>query len=215
MAELSSSPRPSRGALVAFDVRNPVAGLIVFQYNPDELSRSLTLRTVPGNEADPNPPIVGAPVEVISLTAEIDAADATGPLAAGDVHGPLAALEMLLYPKTATVLGNQALAAAGTIELLPTAAPLTLLVWGATRVLPVRLTAFTITEQAFDAALNPVRAQVQLSLRVLSYNDLPVTDAGHHIFLAHQVAKEALATRSAVAGVAAPVVAAVTRAVLS
>ncbi|TDV48762.1 hypothetical protein [Actinophytocola oryzae] len=215
MAELSSSQRPLRGALVGFDPRNPLAGLVVFQYNPDELSRSLSPRTMPGGEDDANSPIVGAPVEVISLTAEIDAADRTGPLSAGDVHGPLAALEMLLYPRTSAVLANEALAAAGTIELLPVDPPLTLLVWGVTRVLPVRLTAFTVTEQAFDAALNPVRAQVQLSLRVLSYSDLPVTDAGHHIFLAHQVAKEALATRSAVAGVAAPVIAAAMRAVPS
>jgi hypothetical protein len=214
MVELPGARRPLRGALVGFDPRNPLAGLVVFQYNPDELTRSLQPRTAPGHEDEPNPPIVGAPVEVISLIAEIDAADHSGPLAVGNIHSPLAALEMLLYPKSSAVIANSVLAAAGTIELIPVNPPLTLLVWGALRVLPVRLTSFTITEQAYDAALNPVRAQVQLSLRVLSYNDLPITEAGHHIFLAHQVAKEALATAGAVAGVAGPAVAAAMRAVL-
>jgi hypothetical protein len=214
MGGLADGRRPLRGALVGFDPRNPLAGLVVFQYNPDELSRSLQPRAAAGQDGDPNPPVVGAPVEVITLTAELDAADRAGRLGPADLHGSLAALEMLLYPKSSAVLANTALSAAGTIELVPVSPPLTLLVWGAHRVLPVRLTSCTITEQAYDAALNPVRAQVQLSLRVLSYNDLPVTDAGHHIFLAHQVAKEALASLDAVAGVAVPGVTAAVRAVV-
>lgn len=127
--------------------------------------------------------------------------DAADQLAEGDpqaaaagVHPQLAALEMLLYPKSSVVIANTALTLLGTIELVASEAPLILLVWGAGRVLPVRLTAFSVTEQAYDANLNPLRARVDLELRVLSYSDLSVTNPGYHLFLAHQVAKEALAT---------------------
>jgi hypothetical protein len=78
-----------------------------------------------------------------------------------------------------------------------------LFVWGPGRVLPVRLDGFSITEQAYDAALTPIRARADLDLRVLSYDDLPAGDPGHHLFLAHQVAKEALAAVGAAAGAAA------------
>lgn len=70
---------------------------------------------------------------------------------------------------------------------------MTLLVWGATRVLPVKLTEFTITEEAFDPLLNPIRAKVGLGMQVLSYNDLTIDHPGYNLFLAHQVIKEAMA----------------------
>ena len=60
--------------------------------------------------------------------------------------------------------------------------------------LPVRVTGFSITEEAYDTALNPIRAKVDLSLYVLSYADLRIDHPGYAIFLAHQIAKEAMAT---------------------
>jgi hypothetical protein len=84
------------------------------------------------------------------------------------------------------------LLAAGTIEIIPPDAPLTLFIWGAKRILPVRITDFSITEEAHDQALNPIRAKVGLGLRVLSYNDLSITDPGYYIFMAHQIVKETL-----------------------
>jgi hypothetical protein len=86
--------------------------------------------------------------------------------------------------------------------MVPAEAPMTLLVWGIKRVLPVRLTQFSITEQAYDPGLNPIRARVALGLRVLSYSDLPVTNAGYYVFLAHQIAKEVMATLGGAAAVA-------------
>ena len=131
---------------------------------------------------------------------EIDAADA---LEKGDpttltqgITPALAALEMLLYPKSATVIENTIRAQAGDIEIIPPEAPLTLFVWGPQRVLPVRLTGFSITEEAFDPALNPLRAKVELSLQVLSHADFKATAPGHHLFLAHQIAKEVAASIS-------------------
>jgi hypothetical protein len=209
MTGLTRSPRTSRGALVAVDATGPV-GAVGFQYNPDEMTRTLQARTA-ASGAGTGPAtnealrLSGAPIETITLNVEIDAADqlASGdPLAAElGIYPQLSALEMLVYPPSAVVTSNTGLALSGSIELVAPEAPLTVLVWGSQRVVPVRLTQFSITEQAYDPQLNPIRARVQLGLRVLSYSDLPAANAGHHIFLAHQVAKEAMAARGAAAGV--------------
>jgi hypothetical protein len=103
-------------------------------------------------------------------------------------------LEMMLYPKSAAVIANTVLSLVGSIEILPTEAPFVLFAWGAKRVLPVRLTSFSITEEAYDPALNPILAKVEVSLTVLSYQDFGVLHPGHSLFLAHQLAKEAMAS---------------------
>jgi hypothetical protein len=196
------SPRTSRGALIGLDPANPLAGVVLFQYNPDEMTRTLQARAatgggLSGGARDEALRLTGAPIENISLAIEIDAADQleTGdPLASAlGIYPQLSAVEMLLYPKSRVVIANTALALAGSIELVPAEAPLTLLVWGIKRVLPVRLTQFSITEQAYDPGLNPIRARVSLGLRVLSYSDLAVSNPGYHVFLAHQVVKETMA----------------------
>ncbi|HVJ02557.1 MAG TPA: hypothetical protein VM662_10260, partial [Sphingomonas sp.] len=106
----------------------------------------------------------------------------------------LSALEMLVYPKSALVIANEVIAAAGGIEVLPVDGPMVLFVWGPTRVLPVRVASISITEEAFDTLLNPVRARVELSLEVLSYHDLKIGSPGGALFMVHQVTKELLAT---------------------
>src|SRR5207237_101645 len=110
------------------------------------------------------------------------------------VSPTLSALEMMLYPKSATVIANLAMSTAGMVEILPASGPMILFVWGPTRVLPVSLSGMTITEQAYDRLLNPIQAKVDLSLNVLSYNDLKPGSVGHGLFLAHQIAKEVMAT---------------------
>jgi hypothetical protein len=77
--------------------------------------------------------------------------------------------------------------------VIPPVAPFTLFIWGPQRVLPVRVSDFSITEEAYDPNLNPIRAKVSLGLRVLSYNDFSVTHPGYYVFLAHQVVKETMA----------------------
>jgi hypothetical protein len=99
----------------------------------------------------------------------------------------------MLYPKSAVVIVNTALSLIGTIEVIPAESPMTLFVWGPQRVLPVRVTSFSITEEAHDPLLNPIRAKVDLSLAVLSYNDLPLLSAGRVLFLAHHIVKEVMA----------------------
>lgn len=193
------SPRLCKGAIVGIDPYNPVASTILFQYNPDTLTRSLQAQAAGGEGGDKSEVLrlKGAPVETIKLEVEIDATDqlekANGVALRLGIYPQLSALEMLLYPKSAWVVTNTALLALGTIEIVPPVAPLTLFIWGPKRVLPVRLTDFSLTEEAHDAKLNPIRAKVSLGLRVLSYNDLPLSHPGYGLFLVHQIAKETMA----------------------
>ncbi len=200
MTTFTGSPRLFKGAIIGMDPMNPLASVIIFQYNPETMSRQVEARTTGGEEGARGEAfrLSGPPKETISLSVEIDATDQleqVNPVAvASGVYPTLSALEMLLYPKSRAVLKNIALAQAGNIEIIPPEAPMTLFVWGPQRVVPVRLTSFSITEEAYDTLLNPIRAKADLSLQVLSYHDLKLTNAGHSIFIAHQIAKEALAT---------------------
>jgi hypothetical protein len=198
------APRLLRGAIVSVDLGAPVPSVIVFQYNPDTLTRTIQPTTLGGDSGERAEAfrLKGAPVETIKLDVEIDA---TEQLERNDdtaldrgIHQQLAALEMLVYPKSALVIANAILAATGTLEVIPPAAPFTLFIWGAKRVLPVRLTDVGVTEEAHDVHLNPIRARASLGLRVLSYNDLPLTHPGYGVFLAHQVVKEIMATMGSV-----------------
>ena len=101
---------------------------------------------------------------------------------------------MLIYPKISLVIANTALMMAGTIKVIPPEAPFTLFIWGQKRVVPVRVTSFTINEEAYDVNLNPIRANVNLGLQVLNYTDFSITHPGYYVFLAHQVVKETMAT---------------------
>lgn len=195
------APKVLKGALVGIDPFDPLASIVVFQYNPETLSRSLDPQVAAdGGDRTEALRLRGPPVETIDVEVVIDAIDQLerGAGAAG-VHPQLAALEMLLYPKSARTIANTVLLAAGTIEVVPPAAPLTLFVFGAKRVLPVKLARLSFTEEMHDAALNPIRVRAQLGLRVLSTSDLPLAHPGYALFLAHQVAKEALAVAGSVA----------------
>jgi hypothetical protein len=200
MSSFPGSPRLLKGAIIGFDPANPLASIVVFQYNPDTLTRRLEPRTMGGTEGDKAEALrlTGPPKETITVAIEVDAADQLelgNPVAVTTgVNPPLAALEMLLYPKSATVIANAVLAQIGNIEIIPPEAPMTLFVWGPAKVLPVRISSFSITEEAFDTALNPIRAKVDLTLYVLSYADLKFTHPGYNLFMAYQIAKEVMAT---------------------
>jgi len=194
----ASSPRLQKGAIVGIDPFNPVASVIVFQYNPNTLTRTVKPRatTGAGAKGEANR-LSGPPEESIKVDIEIDAADQ---LERGDataaqmgVYPQLSALEMLVYPKSALVIANTALLAAGTIEVIPPPGPFTVFIWGPKRVVPVRLTDLSITEEAHDAHLNPIRAKVSLGLQILSYHDLSRDHPGYGLFLSHQVIKETMA----------------------
>jgi hypothetical protein len=197
MTTFPNSPRILKGAIVAVSLTNPIPSVIIFQYNPDTLTRTIKPRA-PGADGARSEAmrLTGPPEETIKVDVDIDAVDqlekSDGIAASLGIYPQLSALEMLTYPSSATVIANTALLAAGTIEVIPADAPLTLFIWGAKRILPVRITDFSITEEAHDQSLNPIRAKVGLGLRVLGYNDLSITDPGYYIFMAHQIVKETL-----------------------
>lgn len=191
------SPAVFKGAIVGVDPLNPLASVVVFQYNPESLSRSLTARTSQSEGGGPTR-LVGPPEESIKIGVVIDATDQ---LARGDaiadsmgIYPALSALEMLLYPKSSAVIANDVLARLGVIEIIPPEQPLTLLIWGPKRIVPVRITEFSITEEAFDTDLNPIRANVDLGLTVLTYQDLGLLSVGGALFMSHQISKEVMAT---------------------
>ncbi len=208
MTTFPGSPSLIKGALVGIDPLNPVASIIVFQYNPNTLTRTLQAQASDegGNRSEALR-LTGAPTETIKLDVEIDATDqlekAEGVATNMGIYPQLSALEMLIYPKSTLVIANTVLLATGTIEVIPAEAPMILFIWGRKRILPVRLTDFSITEEAHDVNLNPIRAKVSLGLRVLSYNDLPVRHPGYGLFLAHQVVKEAMAVVGSAANLGA------------
>jgi len=199
------SPRIVKGALVGIDIFSPLPSVVLFQYNPDTMTRTLQAQTAgEGGARSEVTRLKGAPVETIKLDVEIDATDQLeqGGLATSlGIYPQLSSLEMLLYPKSGLVIANTVLMAVGTLEIVPPTGPLTFLVWGLKRVLPVKLTEFTITEEAHDVGLNPIRAKVSLGLRVLSYNDLSITNPAYYVFLTHQIVKETMAAIGTVGSV--------------
>jgi hypothetical protein len=208
MSSFPGSPKLTKGAIVSFDIFNPVPMVVLFQYNPENLTRTLQGQTM-GAEGDPTEAfrLKGPPVESISLDIEFDATDQLEKqdrnATSMGIYPQLASLEMMLYPKSSLVIANTALALAGIMEVIPPEGPFTLFIWGAKRVLPVKLTDFRVTEEAHDTNLNPIRAKVSLGMRVLTYADLKVTHPGYALFLAHQVVKETMAVIGSINSISA------------
>jgi len=200
------SPRLLKGGLVQVDPDTArVLRVIALQYNPDTLSRTLQVQAsgTDGGDRSQALRLKGAAVETLKLEVEIDATDGLGDPAANPdavalgIHPQLAVLESLVSPRAADLQANDAMAAAGMLEVLPLEAPLTLFVWSKQRVVPVRVTDLSVTEEAFDVALNPIRAKVSLGLRVLSVDDLGFSHRGGTLFMAYLRTKEGLAGRAA------------------
>jgi hypothetical protein len=196
------SPRLQKGAILTFD---PTTGVplnkIMLQYNPETLSRSLKPQSV-GEEPDRTEilRLKGPPVETIKCDVEIDATDQ---LANSDatavtlgIQPQLAVLELLLYPSSILLIANEILSLLGTIEILPMESALTVFAWSKSRITPVRLTDLQITEEAFDPALNPIRAKVSLGMRVLSINDVGFLTPAGALYMIYQITKESLAQRA-------------------
>lgn len=194
-ATISGLPALRKGALIHG------AMLIPFQYNPERLTRALSASAV-GQSGQDLLRLKGPPGERITLDILLDAADQntrqSGLQLADGIYPALAALEMLLFPSAARVLTNAALARLGIIELIPPLPVLTVLVWGARRVVPVRVESFTVTEELFDSALNPLRATVALALQVLTYEDLGLWSVGGMLSMAGHLQREVLAVSAAV-----------------
>ena len=207
MTNFPRSPRLLKGAIIGIDKSNPLASVIIFQYNPAKMTRKISTGNTSEGTTEEVTRTSGAPHETIDLDIEIDATDqlekAESPAVSMGIYPQLSALEMLLYPKSAGIIVNRALMATGTLEVAPPEAPLTLFIWGVKRVVPIRLTQFTISEEAFDAKLNPILAKVTVAMRVLSYNDFTTSNPGYYAFMAHQIIKETMAVVGSVSNIGA------------
>jgi hypothetical protein len=211
MSGFTNTPRLIKSGLVLMDPDTAVVqSIIALQYNPDSLSRTLQIQATPGGQDGVRVDALrlrGPAIETIKLEAELDATDQLEfptqyPLAAQyGLQPQLAQLEMLVNPTVESLSADDAMANAGTLEIIPLEQPLTLFVWSKSRVVPVRLTDFSITEEAFDAALNPIRAKVSLGLRVLSVDDLGFSSPGGHMFMSYLGNKQQLASRATSAAI--------------
>jgi hypothetical protein len=206
-----NSPRLVKGGIVTMDPDTSVVqSVIALQYNPDSLTRTLQIQAVAGGKDGVRVDALrlrGPAVETIKLEAELDATDQLEfpkqfPVTAQyGLHPQLAQLEMLVNPTVETLQADDAMANAGTLEIIPLEQPLTLFVWSKSRVVPVRLTEFSITEEAFDPFLNPIRAKVSLGLRVLSVDDLGFAHPGGRMFMTYLSNKEQLASQATSAAI--------------
>lgn len=197
------SPRLVKGGIVTLDPdTSALQGVIALQYNPDSLSRTLQIQAVQGGQDGVRVDALrlrGPAIETIKIDAELDATDQLefpnqNPVTIQyGLHPQLAQLEMLVNPTVETLNADNAMASSGTLEIIPLEQPLTLFVWSSNRVVPVRLTDFSITEEMFDVNLNPIHAKVSLGMRVLNVDDLGFDHPGGHIFMTYLSNKENLA----------------------
>jgi hypothetical protein len=209
---LSSSPKLIKGGLVVMApgggaVRNAIA----LQYNPDTLTRSYQVQGVGGDgggeRAQPFR-LKGPAIESIKLEAEIDATDQlefprnNANAVAFGIGPQIALLEALINPTVDELLNVATQTQNGALEILPPEAPLVLFVWSKSRVVAVRVTEFSVTEEAFDPSLNPIRAKVSLGMRVLSTDDLGFTHRGGTIFMSYLRTRESLAKKAGSASLA-------------
>ena len=180
---LRRSPKFEKGALVQLikDLVGVTPNVIPFQYNPDKLSHTLTPwnpfevdQTQRGAQAPTVQPF--DPKESFSLTLEIDA---TNDLEDDDavakrvgVADRLAALKKLTLPSEGLigdlVASARALVGKATRQAVRPTVPVVLFVWGPGRILPVRVTSFSVEETLFSPTLHPIQATVTLGLEVLT-----------------------------------------------
>lgn len=192
MTSFPGSPRTLKGGFVLMDADGKaVLRTVAFQYNPDGLSRTLTPRGAKIDAGDrlEGLRLVGPPIETIKIEIEIDATDrlekpgSNADTVENGIAADLAELEAIISPAPDDIAAADALARSGTLEVLPLPSPLVLLALGRNRLVPVRITEFSIVEEAFDTQLNPIRARVSLGMRALSIDDLAFGSKGAELFM--------------------------------
>jgi hypothetical protein len=191
-----------KGALVSFmpTFIGSLPNVIVFQFNPETITHTWSPASPDQARASTDPLAVkGVPGEQFSFSLAVDSSDmiadaAANPVGAGlavvsGVYSRLAALEMLQYPlptKDQSLLGTVSVSigtggvsasASGAASTQKAAVPRSevptvIFVWGPERIVPVRVTALTITEKLYDPLLNPTHADVQITLKVLTPDEL-------------------------------------------
>ena len=204
MSNFPGSPHLLQGGLVQLDpLQRTIRDVISFQYNPDSVSRTFQPRAAAGEPGDRLEALrlTGPPHETIKLDIELDATEqlespdlpANALVALQGLLPVLAALEAIVTPPAAEMVDVDMLFNQGRLEVAPAESPLTILVWGSKRVVPVRISSMSFTEEAFDPHLHPIRVKVSLELRVLSTNDLPMAHLGAALYLRYRQSAEQLA----------------------
>jgi len=203
MSTFPNSPKLLKGGIVLIDPETAaVRRIISLQYFPDTVTRSLQVQGVTAEGGGDRSEILrlkGPPIETIKLDAEIDATDQLefpdqnqNAVEVG-IHPQLAVLEAIIYPSSEQLQSNNALAKSGTLEIIPMQSALSLFIWSKNRIMPVRLTDLSVTEEAFDPNLNPIRAKVSLGMRVLNVNDVGFDAKAGSLYMIYQQQKERLA----------------------
>lgn len=200
MSTFPGSPQLVKGGIVLIDPDTAmVKRIITLQYNPDTLSRTLQVQGSSGEGNSRSQPLrlTGPPIEIIKLEAEIDATDKMetddSNTAQYGIHAQLAALETVIYPTSSQLILNNNASKIGSLEIASMQSDLALFIWSKNRIIPVRFTDFSITEEAFDTNLNPIRAKISLGMRVLSIDDLGFDQKGGSLFMSYLRNKEKLA----------------------
>lgn len=200
MSGFPDSPKLLKGGIVLVDPETAsVQQIITLQYNPETLSRSLQVKSM-GDSGDRSEAfrLTGPPVETFKLDAEMDATDQLEMpdqhpnTVAHGLHPQLASLELLVHPSSSQLQASFVAAQSGSLEIAPMETSMALFVWSSKRVLPVRVTDFSVTEEDYDPALNPIRAKVSIGLRVLTMDDLGFEHKGGSLFMVHLQEKERL-----------------------
>ncbi len=203
MPQNNLSPKLFKGGLVLIDPESSkIERVITLQFNPESLSRSFQVQSLDQGTGDKSQAmrIKGPAIESISLEAVIDATDGLEESDSETIQygvlRELSALESLLNPNTDDLISNNELANSGTLEIIPMESLLSLFVWSENRVIPVRLTELSVTEEAFNNKLVPIRAKVGLSMRVLTVDDLGFDHKGGSLFMHYLKSKEVIGQKA-------------------
>ncbi len=178
---MPSQPSINRGTLILLAPNAKDANISVtnvfftFQYNPEKLLHTFNQNT-PNAAANPSANVQGVPTEYFNLTFELDSVDldssSQSQSSAGlGLHPGLAMLELMMQPQ---VVGKQ------------TFLPIVVFKWGAKRSVAVRLVGMSVEEKSFDMTLNPTRATVSLSLRVLDASEVNNNPGARNVYSSHQ-----------------------------
>lgn len=167
-----------KGAFLKFDagLLGKLPNIVVFQFNPDRVTRTPTLARPPvkpdGSGSQPAAQQPDPPAESISFTLRLDANDqlAQGnPIAAtSGILPTLSALELLMVSSAPLIDLASLIGKKKPHQNPPEKLPTVLFFWGPFRILPVSVKSLSITETEYDPLLNPVRAEVAVSLDVLT-----------------------------------------------
>ncbi|RYG87204.1 MAG: hypothetical protein EON59_08090 [Alphaproteobacteria bacterium] len=197
VAGYPNSPKLIKVAIISIPAGVPVPSVIVLQYNPERLSRTIAPKYVQtGGIALGDEMLAGPSEETIRLTARINAVDqlAASGAVAGEfgIYPQIAELEICMFPHNTTTLSNADKITLGLLEIVPSEMPLTLLVWGSKRVVPVQLTGYSVTETMHDPNLNPVTADVSLTFKVLTYQECAATQPDYIVSIANLLSRASL-----------------------